>query len=120
VRDAFAGHSGCLLIEAGHSRTRPLHAPRRRASTAQDSCRRPLKLIVAGHSAIVLSSFIAAKATLALSPGEWLRCVLLLMSAPDLAGEFIAQGSSLPTYRRVQFRRATSAAYIMLLISSPK
>ena len=59
-------------------------------------------------SAIVLSSFIAAKATLALNPGEWLRRVLLLMSAPDLAGEFLAQGSSLPTYRRVQFCRATS------------
>ena len=31
------------------------------------------------------------------------------MSAPDLSGDFIAQGSSLPTYRRVQFCRATSA-----------
>lgn len=37
-----------------------------------------------------------------------MRRVLLLMSAPDLSGEFIAQGSSLPTYRRVQFCRATS------------
>src|SRR5207249_134313 len=32
--------------EANHCRTRPQNAPRRRASTGHDSCRRPVKIIV--------------------------------------------------------------------------
>ncbi|MGH8738853.1 MAG: site-specific integrase, partial [Burkholderiales bacterium] len=49
------------LTEAGHFRPRPQTHPRRRASTGQDSCRRPVKIIVAGQTGLRRANVVGLK-----------------------------------------------------------